>query len=211
MRRLSLTYKKLRNIPRRLRALTRWADSFEGSFYSELPLQRGFVNEKIPVIESLVEGRQTTPEILAHCAQQLINAAGHLVKARPDDTPQCWVVACIIIPDMFSSEICVYTDERRYLGSTQPFDYENFRQTRITDRSLASEWSLNIPPGLQEVGFHLTHEDDEGETYESEHWYFGEVSTTDEDPSGERWKYQTFKSFRAQNPDSFAATLMPEA
>lgn len=51
MRRLSLTNKKLRNIPRRLKALTRWADSFEGSFYSELPLERGFENEKIPVTE----------------------------------------------------------------------------------------------------------------------------------------------------------------
>jgi hypothetical protein len=103
MRRLSLTNKKLRNIPRHLRALTRWADSFENSFYEELPLRRGFINEKIPVIESLVEGKQTTPEIQVHCAQQLIRAAGYLVEARPDDMPQCWIVACIIIPDMFSS------------------------------------------------------------------------------------------------------------
>lgn len=51
------------------------------------------------------------------------------------------------------------------------------------------------------------HEDEDGDTFESEHWYYGEVSATDEDPGGERWKYQTFQSFRAQNPDSFAATL----
>lgn len=140
MRRLSLTNKKLRNIPRRLKALSRWADSFEGCFYSELPLEHGYENAKIPVIESLVEGKQTTPEILAHCAQQLIRAAGYLVAARPDDSPECWVVASIIIPDMFSSEVCVYTDRSRYLGSTQPFDYEQFRQIRIIGRSLASEW-----------------------------------------------------------------------
>ena len=206
MRRLSLTNKKLRNIPRRLKALTRWADSFEGSFYAELPLKRGFENEKIPVIESLVEGKQTTPEILAHCAQQLIRAAGYLLEARPIDAPECWIVANIIIPDMFSSEVCVYTDKSRFLGSTQPFDYEQFRQTRITGRSLASEWGLTVPPGLHEVGFHFMHEDEDGDIFESEHWYYGEVSTTDEDPGGERWKYQTYQSFRAQNPDSFAAT-----
>ncbi|MRJ22518.1 DUF3916 domain-containing protein [Pseudomonas haemolytica] len=210
MRRLSLTNKKLRNIPRRLKALSRWADSFEGCFYSELPLEHGYENAKIPVIESLVEGKQTTPEILAHCAQQLIRAAGYLVAARPDDSPECWVVASIIIPDMFSSEVCVYTDRSRYLGSTQPFDYEQFRQIRIIGRSLASEWGLVVPPGFHEVGFHFVREDEEGNTYESEHWYFGEVSTTDEDPSGERWKYQTFESFQAQNPHSFAATLRTE-
>lgn len=207
MRRLSLTNKKLRNIPRRLRALTRWADSFEGSFYEELSLERGYVNEKIPVIESLVEGKQTTQEILAHCAQQLIRAAGYLIEARPVDTPECWVVASIIVPDMFSSEVCVYADKSRYLGSTQPFDYEQFRQTRIIGRSLAREWGLAVPPGLHEVGFHFIYEDEDGEIFESEHWYFGEVSSTDDDTGGKRWKYQTFKSFQAQNPDSFAATL----
>jgi len=205
MRRLALSDKKLRNIPRRLRAISRWADRFEGCFFEELPLQRGFENLKIPVIETLVEGKQTTPAIQAHCAQQLINVANHLIQARPDDAPECWVVAAIQVPDMFSSEVCVYTDKRRYLGSTQPFEYEQFRQTRITGRSLANEWSLIIPPGLNEVGFHFIHEDDEGELFESEHWYFGEVNPTDADPGGERWKYQTFKTFRAQNPHLFCA------
>lgn len=82
MRRLSLTNKKLRNVPRHLRALTRWADSFEGCFYEHLPPQPNYVDVKIPVIENLVEGNQTTPEILAHCAQQLIKVAGHLFEAR---------------------------------------------------------------------------------------------------------------------------------
>lgn len=211
MRRLSLTNKKLRNIPRRLKALTRWADSFEGCFYEELPPQPNDVNERIPVIESLVEGKQTTPEILAHCAQQLIKVAGHLLEGRPDDTPECWVVACITLPDMFSSRVCVYTDKGRYLGHTQPFDYEQFRQARISDRSLASEWGLSLPSGIHEVGFRFIHEDEEGNIFESEHWHFGEVSTADEEPGVERWKYQTLRSFRAKNPDSFAATLMFEA
>ncbi|OPA98359.1 hypothetical protein BFW87_05905 [Pseudomonas fluorescens] len=203
MRRLSLTNKKLHNIPRHLRALARWADSFEGYFYKELPLQPDFVNEKIPVIENLVEGKQTTPEILANCAQQLINVAGHLLQARPDDAPECWIVACVMVPDMFSSRVCVYTDKARYLGHTQPFDYDYFCQTRIIGRSLAAEWNLTLPTGLYEVGFHFTHENEDGYTFESEHWYFGEVNTTDEEPGGERWKYQTFKSFQAQHPHLF--------
>ncbi|MFL1550624.1 DUF3916 domain-containing protein [Pseudomonas sp. D47] len=205
MRRLSLTNKKLRNIPRHLRALTRWANSFEGCFYEALPPQPDYVTERIPVIENLVEGKQTTPEIQAHCAQQLINVSGHLLEARPDDAPEYWVVACVVVPDMFSSRVCVYTDKARYLGHTQPFDYDHFRQTRITGRSLSSEWNLTIPSGLHEVGFHFTHENEDGDIFESEHWYFGEVSTTDEDPGGERWKYQTFRSFQAQHPHLFGS------
>ncbi|RMP60705.1 hypothetical protein ALQ18_00063 [Pseudomonas marginalis pv. marginalis] len=205
MRRLSLTDKKLRNIPRHLKALSRWANSFEGYFYEELPPKPDYVNERIPVIENLVEGKQTTPEILAHCAQQLINVSGHLLAARPEQAPDCWVVACVMVPDMFSSRVCVYTDKARHLGHTQPFNYDHFRQTRITGRSLAHEWNLTLPPGLHEVGFHFTHEDEDGDIFESEHWYFGEVTVTDQDPGGERWKYQTFKSFQAQNPHLFGA------
>lgn len=203
MRRLSLTNKKLRNIPRHLRAITRWAESFEDCFYEELSSPPDYVNLRIPVIENLVEGKQTTPDILTHCAQQLINVAGHLFKARSDDAPECWIVACIMVPDMFSSRVCVYTDKGRYLGHTQPFDYEYFRQIRITGQSLACEWGLVVPPGLHEVGFQFIHEDEEGNTFESEHWYFGEVSTTDDDPGAGRWKYQTFRSFQAQHPHLF--------
>lgn len=204
MRRLALSDKKLRNIPRRLRAISRWADSFEGWFLEDFPVRRGFENFKIPVIETLVEGKQTTPAIQAHCAQQLINAAAHLIQARPDDTPECWVVAGILVPDMFSSEVCVYIDKSRYLGSTQPFEYDYFRQTRITGRSLANEWGLILPPGLHEVGFHFIHEDEGGEQFESEHWYFGEVNSSDEDPGGDRWKYKTFKAFQAEHPHLFS-------
>jgi hypothetical protein len=59
MRRLALSDKKLRNIPRRLREISRWADSFEGWFLEDFPVRRGFENFKIPVIETLVEGKQT--------------------------------------------------------------------------------------------------------------------------------------------------------
>ncbi|CRM44854.1 hypothetical protein [Pseudomonas sp. 8 R 14] len=53
------------------------------------------------------------------------------------------------------------------------------------------------------------HEDEKGNVFESEHWYFGEVSTTDEDPGGERWKYQTFRSFQAQHPHLFGRPTNP--
>nr|WP_274517909.1 DUF3916 domain-containing protein [Pseudomonas sp. GM102] len=50
----------------------------------------------------------------------------------------------------------------------------------MTDRSLATEWGLVLPKGMNEAGFHFVHEDEDGQKFESEHWYFGEVDKTDD-------------------------------
>jgi hypothetical protein len=180
MRRIAFSNKKIRNIPRRLRALKAWAASYEGYFPNDLPIDQGYVNCKIPVLETLVEGKQATFAIQKECAQQLINTAHHLIQARPENTINCRIVATITTPDMFSSEICIYTDMSRYRGHVLPFDYSYFRQIRITDRSLATEWGLVLPKGMNEAGFHFVHEDEDGQKFESEHWYFGEVDKTDD-------------------------------
>jgi len=47
---------------------------------------------------------------------------------------------------------------------------------RIQDKSLAKLWDLEIPKGFSEIGIQRTGEDEDGNPYISEHWYFGEVS-----------------------------------
>jgi hypothetical protein len=204
MRRIELREKKLRNIPRRLRALARWATEYDGFFPDHESFRRGYYNDKIPVHESLVEGKQASLAIRSECAQQLINAAHNLLQARPKDTINCRIVASIFTPDMFSSEICIYADMSRYRGHLLPFDYEHFCQTRITNKSLAADWGLTVPDGMNEVGFHFVHEDEDGQRFESEHWYFGEVDEADDGSEEERWKCKTFKTFRAENPTLFS-------
>lgn len=57
-RRFSFSNKKLRGIPRRLRALARWTKSFSGYFPSQLTPEEKYWNYKIPVYRNLVEGKQ---------------------------------------------------------------------------------------------------------------------------------------------------------
>ncbi|WP_178113495.1 DUF3916 domain-containing protein [Pseudomonas sp. ANT_H12B] len=75
MRRLALSNKKIRNIPRRLKALAAWSCRFEGYFFDNLTLDQKYSNWKIPVITTLVEGKQATAAIRKECAQavKLIN------------------------------------------------------------------------------------------------------------------------------------------
>jgi hypothetical protein len=125
MRRLALSNKKVRNIPRRLKALAVWASGFEGYFPQDLTLEQKYSNWKIPVLTTLVEGKQATTAIRKECAQQMINAAHHIRQARPENAIDCRIVAVICLPDMFTSEICIYTHLDYHRGHIPPIDSEH--------------------------------------------------------------------------------------
>ena len=118
MRQLRLTNKKLRGIPRRLRALKRWSENFIDYFPDELPKGRQYMNWKIPVHAGLVMGKYSTPKIKAECAQRMIEACANLIHAKPIKFKNVRVTALISLPDMFSSEICLYLDEAYFRGHT---------------------------------------------------------------------------------------------
>lgn len=178
MRQIAFSNKKVRGIPRRLRAVARWANSFKGYFPDDLAQAAHYYNFKIPVLATMVEGKQATDAIRSQCAQHLINACQHLIDARPDNASGCKIVASISLPDMFSSEVCIYTDADYHRVHTQPSHDQYGYSLCITGHNLAEQWGLKIPPGMQCVG--LTFEckgfEANGNAYIGQRWYFGEVT-----------------------------------
>jgi hypothetical protein len=177
MRQISLTNKKVRGIPRRLRSLRRWSESFLGNFPVGLAQTDRYCNYKIPVLQSLVEGKQTTRAIQRECAQRLIDACHKLIVSKPPGAAALRVVATICLPDMYTSEVCVYSDEQYFQSKVSPAASEFGAATPIQNRSLASEWGLLLPAGIQELGLALDYRGyaDFNDWYTGEHWYFGEV------------------------------------
>ncbi|AYQ48056.1 DUF3916 domain-containing protein [Dickeya solani] len=178
MRRLALSNKKLRGIPRRLRALKKWSESYISQFpsISDDDFSYGYWNVKIPVHTALVQGKQTNYETQALCAQSLIDAAYNIYKAKPDSKKNIRVTCCIVLPDMFSSELCLFTDEEYFNVHTQPGNNHFGQISLLNERSLIDEWNLHLPNGFSELGVLRKSENDEGEFYHSEHWYIGEVN-----------------------------------
>ena len=175
-RQLSIANKKLLGISRRLRSLTRWSESFENYFPTELSREERYWNIKIPVITSLVQGKQTSKELQAECAQLLISAAYKIFIAKPKNISETRITCCIVLPNMFSSELCIFTTEEYFNEHTNDGQNRFGKLERIKNRSLASEWGLKIPKEFFEFGVLRTSEDDDGNPYLSENWYFGEVS-----------------------------------
>jgi hypothetical protein len=172
-RRLISSRKKLRGVPRRLRALRTWANTFKGYFpaKSELHPADHYWNLKLPVDLNLVESRWTTDEIRTACAQALVDAAEHLFSAKPEWASGYRVTASVTVDSLFSSEVCIYLDEAYFLSHASP----NESNEALAGRSLSQAWGVQLPPAFGEVGLRTYNESDEGEKIPKESWWWGEV------------------------------------
>jgi hypothetical protein len=177
MRRVAVTRKKLRGIPRRLRALAKWPSSFEGSFPSGLGRANGFVNYKLAVHEALVDGKSATLTQRRAAAQSLLDACAHLIAAKPPGAASFRVVATVCLPRMFPSEVCIYTDEEYFQEMVRVGQSRHGATKRIEGRILAGEWGLTMSATMREFG--LAYENmtaaDPDDRCAGEYWFFGEV------------------------------------
>ncbi|MBO3656872.1 DUF3916 domain-containing protein [Acinetobacter haemolyticus] len=174
MRRFALSNKKERGIPRKLRNLRLWSESFKGYFPDLEGYEERYYNWKIPVAMNLVQGKHAQQEIKALCAQYLINACQYLIEAKPVDMKFCKVVCVIIQPDMFASEICLYLDEDYFNSHTLLAEYYDPQYLLADDMSLSRRWGLEVPEKIKERGIHIHYVDlkDVVDNYITDQWYF---------------------------------------
>jgi hypothetical protein len=154
MRQLQLSgTKKLRGIPRRLRALEKWSTQFQGCYYPRTAAEK-YCHWKIPVLSSLVNPPQTTVEIQAQCIHYLLQAADFLAKSHPQNESDYYRVACLItLPYLFSSEVTIFYDPQYYWGFFGD-------KHELAPRKLSEEFGLTIPDGFVERGCIVEHIED---------------------------------------------------
>lgn len=168
---------KVRNIPRRLKALNRWADTFNCPERALFPENEHYWNFKIPVEINLVQGKYSTLRDKAACAQALINACSNLITVTADMDYRPRITAVICLPDMFTSEICLFRSEDYYQSFITEGRSENGASALIKEHSLAAEWGLILPADVYELGITLEYygSEDRDEWFTGERWYYGQV------------------------------------
>lgn len=168
---------KVRNIPRRLKALNRWAGTFHNPQRSVFSEDELYWNVKIPVEINLVQGKYSTLKTKADCAQAMINACANLITATAGMHYSPRITAVICLPDMFTSEICLYRSEDYYQSFITEYRSENGASALIKERSLAAEWGLILPANMQELGITLEYygSEDRDEWFTGERWYYGQL------------------------------------
>ena len=87
------------------------------------------------------------------------------------------ITAVICLPDMFTSEICLYRSEDYYQSFITEDRSENGASALIKERSLAAEWGLTLPANVQELGITLEYygSEDCDEWFTGERWFYGQV------------------------------------
>ncbi|RON42944.1 DUF3916 domain-containing protein [Pseudomonas frederiksbergensis] len=154
MRKIAISNKPLRGIPRRLRALERWASGFRDEFHPRSAHMERYTHWKIPVHEALIQGPQARIEVQALCIQQLLEAANHLSNAA-DRSQGYYRVACLLVwPWVHQSEVTVFYDRDYYLGF---LGEANALMPERISRTLA----LQTPANFIEHGHDVTQPDDE--------------------------------------------------
>lgn len=177
-RRLNRDYRtKIRNIPRRIKGLQSWSETFHDPARADFSEDRHYWNYKIPVEINLVEGKHSNKKIKADCAQALINACANLMLATAncDDSPRITAVICL--PDMFTSEICLYHSDEYFQGFVSEGSSDNGSSIILKERSLAKEWGLILPAGVQELGVAIEYHggDNPDEWFTGERWHYGQL------------------------------------
>jgi Protein of unknown function (DUF3916) len=147
MRQLQLSgSKKLRGVPRRLRALSKWSAQFEGCYYPRSAAGEKYTHCKIPVLSSLVNPPHTTKEIQTQCMNYLLQVADCLARSRPENATDYYRVACLFtLPYLFSSEVTVFYDPDYY--------WSFFGDTHeLAPRKLSTGFGILVPDGFVERG-----------------------------------------------------------
>lgn len=154
---------KLRGVPRRLRTLRRWADSFEGWFPGDHDLRvdgggRLCWYQKVPVDWRLGQSQR----LRSASAQCVLDAGSNLLSARPSTVSHDAGALIGSTSHIFGSEVFVYAEPVELEGEP------------ILDRSLAHDWGLRIPPNLVEYGRRRSFYDDDppSETFVDEVWWY---------------------------------------
>ncbi|MEB3165701.1 MAG: DUF3916 domain-containing protein [Cyanobacteriota bacterium] len=165
MRRTGLTNKKLRGVPRHVRALEKWALSFKGYVRPRHDESELHFNWKIPVHSALIQGRQANLKTQSRCVAQLLNAACHLSEASRGASSGYYRVACLIVwPWLHQSEVTIFYDKRYY---------ESFlgKVNALAPRRISEQLSLLVPSHFLEHGHDVTQPED---VVPVEWWCLGE-------------------------------------
>ena len=158
---------KVRGVSRRIRAFKQWVKATE-NFFPPGEEQREYWNEKMPVLDRLVNPPTTTRSIQSQCANLLLQAGSDRVAASHCKPDSSMVTVLLTLPNLHSSEICIYFNKaylKKVFQRNTPFEKITPLNKTVEDSGL----DILLPAEFASVGFCYHYYDESGH-FEEQWW-----------------------------------------
>ncbi|OCA85077.1 DUF3916 domain-containing protein [Pseudobacillus wudalianchiensis] len=165
--------KKIRGLKRKTKKMIERIEQETETFPSEF--YNGYWHLHIPAAQSFISSSKIPLSIKRACMQTLLDRTEHLIKIKPQYNEKLRVVAAIDLPDLWNSQIIVFTGDRHFKGFFDRDDGEQRWTPLSKKRDIEKEWSLSIPAGVETLGIREDLTEEDGEKFESEIWFVGEL------------------------------------
>jgi len=168
-----MRHPKIRGARRRCSTFARRLAEFTSCFPTAHD-ERGYWHLHLPIAQSFIDSPRAAQSIRRECVQLLLDAASRLTALRPPSVT-ARVVAAVSTPLLFDSQLIAFFSADYFASFFLRDGPEQQWSALPASRSLAREWSLALPSGFSERGFH-EHIHDEDYEQHGEIWFFGELS-----------------------------------
>jgi hypothetical protein len=136
---------------------------------------KGYWHLHLPVGQDFISSNKTPFGIKQLCIKTLIERAEHLIKIKPDTLEKVRVVITVDLPDLWSSQIIVFSGDSHFDGFFERNDEYQKWTPLPKERNFESEWDIYIPEDMNVLGFKEEITDEDGDKYNGEIWVFGEL------------------------------------
>ncbi|MES5939682.1 MULTISPECIES: DUF3916 domain-containing protein [unclassified Bacillus cereus group] len=153
-----------------IQRIKEYTNTFPSAFYDD-----EYWYMPLPVSQDFIDSPKTPSKVKRLCIQTLINRVNHLIKIKPSDTHTYRVVALISIENLWKSQIIVFKNDDYFQNF---FNRNNEFQKWIplsNESDFWKSWGFSICPPFQILHFQEIIYD-EGECYEKEIWFIGELT-----------------------------------
>lgn len=166
--------KKQRGQRRRLKAMFRNIDSFVPFSKTDLHCEHFHVPSG-----DFIDSDKTYGSVKTSFCRKWLETAKRFISEKPEEHGFCKIVAVLDVPNFWSSQIIIFYDESYYESfwdRTGPEQFWTFTQKK---RSLSKE--RNIVTSLREMCYHEKIVEEDGEIFECDLWFYGDLPDINSD------------------------------
>ncbi|WP_335872874.1 DUF3916 domain-containing protein [Bacillus sp. 2205SS5-2] len=165
--------KRVRGIKRKSKNLIKRIEENTSEFPTEF--HNGYWRLLLPVAQGFINSVKTPKKTKRVCMQTLLAKAEHLIELKPNDREKYRIVATIVLPNLWSSQIIVFKGDSYFNEFFNRNDESQKWLPLSNNRNIQTEWGLTFQKDLQILGFEESITDEDRYCYEGEIWFIGEL------------------------------------